>query len=618
MKTLTILFLFPLKLIAQDIAGIWTGFIQTTGNKLPYELVISEQKDKLTGYSLTVFVFDGVENIGVKSIKLKNKNGSVSIEDNELVYNNYTTPPKRVQLLGRLSLKINDSVSTLNGSFTTRSLDFRELETNPFSGTIYLQKQNNFAQTKLIAKLDELQLLNIISFIQPKTKEKEEIASVNPLPGNVKSTHEKEILKETVQATQKVKDTHSVNAPVSKIEETAKIITPLEKNKPLPGEIKKETVSTNTKTIDQQKLNEQNPIKDDLASVKVNKEQVKTPQDKEKETASIPIKEKGEPNLVVQNPKKDETVNANLPKEHVKTPHDKEKETVSSPIKAKEQPGLVVQKPKKDETTIVNVPKEQIKISQPKEIVSAPIKAKEQPGIIEQKPKKDETVSANVPKEQIKIQSKEKETVSVPVKVKEQPGLVEQKPKKDETAIASLPKEQIKPPLQKEKEKTSDSVSALVKSKEQPVLVEQKPKESVTIQSSATGIKPALSSQATIAAVDIDSRKTEIIRTVFYKSDSLVVSLYDNGEIDGDVVSVVLNGRVIIAQNELNASPIRIVINITPEIGDSLHFIMYAENLGKIPPNTGLLILQDGDERHEIRFAGDLQKNSGIILKRRR
>lgn len=571
MKTLIILFLFPLKLIAQDITGIWTGFIQTTGNKLPYELVISEQKDKLTGYSLTVFVFDGVENIGVKSIKLKNKNGSVSIEDNELVYNNYTTPPKRVQLLGRLSLKINDSVSTLNGSFTTRSLDFREQETNPFSGTIHLQKQNNFSQTKLIAKLDELQLLNTISFIQPKIKENERLARVNPISENRKASIEKEIPEETVPASQ-LKDTLSLNDPVSKNEKADKTIPPLEKNKPvLPDDIKKETVSTNTKTKDQPNRIESKPIKEDLASVNVNKEQVKTPRDNEKETISAPIKAKEQAGLVVQNPKKDETVKANLPTEQVKIPQDKEK-IVSAPIKAKEQPNLVEQKPKKEETAIVNVPKE--KITQPKE----------------------------------------KETVSVPVKVKEQPNPVEQKSKRDETAIANLPKDQIKNPQPKEKE----TVSVPIKVKDQPDLVEQKPKESVTIQASATAIKPALSSQQTaIAAVDIDSRKTEIIRTVFYKSDSLVVSLYDNGEIDGDIVSVVLNGKVIIAQNELNTSPIRIVINITPELGDSLHFIMYAENLGKIPPNTGLLILQDGDERHEIRFAGDLQKNSGIILKRR-
>lgn len=44
---------------------------------------------------------------------------------------------------------------------------------------------------------------------------------------------------------------------------------------------------------------------------------------------------------------------------------------------------------------------------------------------------------------------------------------------------------------------------------------------------------------------------------------------------------------------------------------------MYAENLGTIPPNTGLLILQDGESRHEIRFAGDLKNNSAIILKKK-
>jgi hypothetical protein len=45
---------------------------------------------------------------------------------------------------------------------------------------------------------------------------------------------------------------------------------------------------------------------------------------------------------------------------------------------------------------------------------------------------------------------------------------------------------------------------------------------------------------------------------------------------------------------------------------------MYAENLGSIPPNTGLLIIQDGEVRNEIRFAGDMQKSSAIILKRKR
>jgi hypothetical protein len=121
-----------------------------------------------------------------------------------------------------------------------------------------------------------------------------------------------------------------------------------------------------------------------------------------------------------------------------------------------------------------------------------------------------------------------------------------------------------------------------------------------------------------IPAAALFKRKTEIIRDLFFKADSLVLSLYDNGTIDGDTVSVVLNGKVIIAKKGLTANAIRTTVYITPDQGDSLQLVMYAENLGSIPPNTGLLIIQDGDIRNEIRFAGDLQRSSALILRRRK
>jgi hypothetical protein len=45
---------------------------------------------------------------------------------------------------------------------------------------------------------------------------------------------------------------------------------------------------------------------------------------------------------------------------------------------------------------------------------------------------------------------------------------------------------------------------------------------------------------------------------------------------------------------------------------------MYAENMGSIAPNTGLLFVQDGANRYEIRFEGDMKKSSAIVLRRRR
>jgi hypothetical protein len=53
------------------------------------------------------------------------------------------------------------------------------------------------------------------------------------------------------------------------------------------------------------------------------------------------------------------------------------------------------------------------------------------------------------------------------------------------------------------------------------------------------------------------------------------------------------------------------------EIGDSSELIMYAENLGRIPPNSGLLVIQSGYERYQVRFSGDLQNSSAVILRRR-
>ncbi|MEP6927174.1 MAG: hypothetical protein ABI834_06030, partial [Ginsengibacter sp.] len=102
------------------------------------------------------------------------------------------------------------------------------------------------------------------------------------------------------------------------------------------------------------------------------------------------------------------------------------------------------------------------------------------------------------------------------------------------------------------------------------------------------------------------------------KSDSLLLTLYDNGEIDGDTVSILLNGKVIMPMQGLMSKAINKTIYLTPEMSDSIVLIMYAENLGSIPPNTGLLVVHDGEDIYEIRFSGDLQKNSAIILKRRR
>ena len=112
-------------------------------------------------------------------------------------------------------------------------------------------------------------------------------------------------------------------------------------------------------------------------------------------------------------------------------------------------------------------------------------------------------------------------------------------------------------------------------------------------------------------------RKSEFSQVVNFKSDSLELALYDNGEIDGDTVSVFLNGEEILAKQGLKAAAIKKTIYITPG-KEEFSLVLYADNLGKYPPNTGLLVVHDGEDVYNIRFNADFQKNAGVVFQRKK
>jgi hypothetical protein len=114
----------------------------------------------------------------------------------------------------------------------------------------------------------------------------------------------------------------------------------------------------------------------------------------------------------------------------------------------------------------------------------------------------------------------------------------------------------------------------------------------------------------------IEGRKSEFRQIVNFQSDSLVLALYDNGEIDGDTVSVFLNGQVIIDKQMLKSTAIKRTIYITPGM-DEFRIVMYAENLGLYPPNTGLLVVHDGEDVYNLQFSSDFDKSAGIIFRRK-
>jgi hypothetical protein len=108
-----------------------------------------------------------------------------------------------------------------------------------------------------------------------------------------------------------------------------------------------------------------------------------------------------------------------------------------------------------------------------------------------------------------------------------------------------------------------------------------------------------------------EKRNTDVIETIEIQHETFTVDLYDNGEIDGDIVSVFYNDQVLVSRQKLSTQPISLKL----EISDSRkinELTMYAENLGDIPPNTALMVVTDGNKRYEARIASDLKKSGTI------
>lgn len=150
-----------------------------------------------------------------------------------------------------------------------------------------------------------------------------------------------------------------------------------------------------------------------------------------------------------------------------------------------------------------------------------------------------------------------------------------------------------------------------------PPVVVQKPRETV-VPVVEKKPEPVVLPSVVKGAADIDKRSIATSQAVYYQSDSLVLTLYDNGYVDGDTVSVVMNGEVIFSRQGLSTKAVSKTIYITKETPDSIKLVMYAENLGSIPPNTGLLVVHDGDAVYDVRFSADLKSNAQIILQRKK
>lgn len=111
--------------------------------------------------------------------------------------------------------------------------------------------------------------------------------------------------------------------------------------------------------------------------------------------------------------------------------------------------------------------------------------------------------------------------------------------------------------------------------------------------------------------VTIRDRKNELAKLITVNNSSIEISLYDNGEIDGDTVSIYLDGRLVLANKGLSNTPIKYTLTLD-ESNPEHTLVMVAENMGRIPPNTSLMLIQDGDKRYQVSIVSTEQRNAMV------
>lgn len=109
----------------------------------------------------------------------------------------------------------------------------------------------------------------------------------------------------------------------------------------------------------------------------------------------------------------------------------------------------------------------------------------------------------------------------------------------------------------------------------------------------------------------LTKRKAELVKEIKVDTGTIRIDFYDNGQIDGDTISVYANNMPVISNKRLSGQPIS--MNVKIDLKRTEHeVIMVGENLGTIPPNTALMVVNAGDKRYQLYLTSDEQKNAMV------
>jgi hypothetical protein len=112
----------------------------------------------------------------------------------------------------------------------------------------------------------------------------------------------------------------------------------------------------------------------------------------------------------------------------------------------------------------------------------------------------------------------------------------------------------------------------------------------------------------------LNKRSFEQSPIIEVNADSITLTMYDNGEVDGDTVALFHNRKLLVRDQRLSDKPIPLTIHIDTTVHE---ISMYAENLGAIPPNTALCVIMVGEKRYELVLSSNFIRNGTIRFRKK-
>ena len=92
------------------------------------------------------------------------------------------------------------------------------------------------------------------------------------------------------------------------------------------------------------------------------------------------------------------------------------------------------------------------------------------------------------------------------------------------------------------------------------------------------------------------------------------IQLVDYMKVDNDTVSVYLNRNLLAKSIRIAKRPALLNFKLDTRIVHH-EILLFAENLGQVPPNTSELILIDGINRHRVMIVSDKEKTAAVYLR---